>query len=246
MDAPAAPSSPVVRAAATYGGVLRDLIKRLKYDGELDVAPMLAELIVEHLERHYDATSIDLIVANPTHVARGIRHTEAILTAAAVRADRRWRFDDVARPCLVKTRPTPQSHGGSRRARQAAADALHGALTVARPELVTGRRILVIDDVAATGAQLQAVAAKLMEHGARSVAGLVVASPPRGRGTELVGRDPSHGPPRRAGGSQAAGEDTGDVTPASERPLAIAKNDLAGRLDRIQSAQRTHPGGLGR
>jgi adenine/guanine phosphoribosyltransferase-like PRPP-binding protein len=50
-------------------------------------------------------------------------------------------------------------------------------LVVARPELGAGRRILVVDDVAATGQQLHAIQRMLLEHGAASVAGLVLARP---------------------------------------------------------------------
>lgn len=51
----------------------------------------------------------------------------------------------------------------------AAAEALYRSLHIVQPELVQGRRLIVIDDVAATGLQLQAVERRLLEHGAASV-----------------------------------------------------------------------------
>jgi ComF family protein len=50
-----------------------------------------------------------------------------------------------------------------------------GAFECSRPELVAGRRVLLIDDVSTTGATLEACAAPLIQAGAARVLGLVVA-----------------------------------------------------------------------
>jgi hypothetical protein len=98
---------PPIEAAAVYRGVLRTVIKRMKYDGEVGWAPLFGRLLVRHLERTFDPSAIDLIVPNPTHPSRPVRHTELIIDAcAAADADGRWRFDEREDPCLTKvTRP---------------------------------------------------------------------------------------------------------------------------------------------
>lgn len=78
------------------------------------------------------------------------------------------------RGALKKRRPTrPQS----RRRGVDRLTALHGAFR-ARAQRVAGRRILLIDDVATTGATLNAAAAALTDAGGRRVAGLVLARTP--------------------------------------------------------------------
>jgi predicted amidophosphoribosyltransferase len=69
------------------------------------------------------------------------------------------------------TRPQSRRRGADR------LSALRGAFR-ARPERIRGRRVLLVDDVATTGATLNAVAAALIEAGARRVAGLVLARTP--------------------------------------------------------------------
>lgn len=168
----------LVEATSPYRGVLRSVIKRMKYDGEVRWAPLFGRLLVRYLEQSYGHEAVNLIVPNPTHATRPIRHTELIVAACAdLATHKRWRFDDPARPSLIKRVPTPTSHGASYDGRSEAAAALYESLAVVRPEVVEGQHIVVIDDVAATGQQLHSVQRRLLEHGAASVVGLVVARP---------------------------------------------------------------------
>ena len=117
-----------------------------------------------------------LILPNPTHWSRPARHTEVVLDAcAASDLDGRWHVDVRQYPCLVKVAPTSRSHGLNREGRTSAANELYGALAVVRPQIIAGRHLLVIDDVATTGQQLQVARRTLLEHGAASVVGLVLA-----------------------------------------------------------------------
>ncbi|MBO7741611.1 MAG: ComF family protein, partial [Victivallales bacterium] len=52
---------------------------------------------------------------------------------------------------------------------------LKHAFAIRRPELVHGRRILILDDVFTTGATLSAAAALLMEGGAREISVITAA-----------------------------------------------------------------------
>jgi predicted amidophosphoribosyltransferase len=162
---------------APYWGWLRDLIKALKYRGDLTQLAFLGHLLHRHLDRHVDGDRVDLILPNPTHPTRPVRHTELLVAAmAAADGGNRWPFDDPARPTLVKARPTGRSHSLDRTGRHAVARALRSALDVPEPSHLAGRRLVVIDDVTATGAQLHAVADVLLRHGAAEVTALVLAA----------------------------------------------------------------------
>jgi predicted amidophosphoribosyltransferase len=50
-----------------------------------------------------------------------------------------------------------------------------GVFSVSRPEAVRGRRVLLVDDVATTGATLSACAMELLKCSAETVVGLTVA-----------------------------------------------------------------------
>jgi predicted amidophosphoribosyltransferase len=95
----------------------------------------------------------------PRLLARGVANALDVPLAAGVVRKRR------------PTRPQSRRRGAER------LRALRGAFA-AKADRARGRRILLVDDVATTGATLNAVAAALLEAGARRVAGLVLARTP--------------------------------------------------------------------
>jgi predicted amidophosphoribosyltransferase len=166
-----------VHAVAPYWGWLRDLIKALKYDGDTRQLAYLGHLLSGYLARHIDRDRVDLILPNPTHPARPIRHTELLVAAiAAADGGNRCAFDDPGHPTMVKTRAIRRSRGLDRAGRHAVADDLHRVLDVRRPNGVAGRSLVVVDDVTATGAQLHAIADVLLSHDATEVTALVLAA----------------------------------------------------------------------
>ncbi|MCK5796190.1 MAG: ComF family protein, partial [Deltaproteobacteria bacterium] len=73
---------------------------------------------------------------------------------------------------LVRCRETKSQTHLNARARRANVD---GAFEVQQPKRVAGQRLLLIDDVATTGATLDAAARALLAHGATNVHALVLA-----------------------------------------------------------------------
>ena len=121
-----------------------------------------------------------LIVVNPGYTGPGgddFAHAEAVLAAAA-RADARksWLFDTVSPGAVVKTRATLKSADAQAWTKRATGNELRSSLRVPDPARTAGRFVLVFDDIATTGGQLDAVAACLLDQGcAARVEGVVLA-----------------------------------------------------------------------
>jgi ComF family protein len=157
------------RVACHFEGVVRRAIHDLKYRGVVGRAPILAELVVEAVERR--PLAVDLLVPVPLAASRrrqrGFNQAELIANAVAERLG--WE----ARPkILARTRETPQQARLSAVERRAnVAD----AFVCQEPDAVYGRRVAVLDDVMTTGSTLAACAEALRMAGARRVYGLAVA-----------------------------------------------------------------------
>ena len=157
-----------LRSAAAYEGPLELAIHRFKYQGWRRLAEPLAQLIAERIA--IEGVSAPNVVSVPLHERRlrerGFNQSE--LLAREVRA----RFG-LARPEgeLVRTRYTLPQVGHDRRRR---ADNVHGAF-VWRGAAPGPSPLLLIDDVATTGATLEACAAALRAAGSGPVIGVSVA-----------------------------------------------------------------------
>jgi predicted amidophosphoribosyltransferase len=167
-----------VEAVCLKTGPIDKLLKDFKYGR---VGPgwrvIFGRLILGWLQANHRPDDFDLIVVNPTHADRKVRHTELILAAAANEdlLDQ-WPFDRGTPQAIVKARATPPSATQSWRDKKVAADALRRALAVPDYRRTAGKRILVIDDITTTLLQLDAVAAVLQTAGhAGPVDGLVLA-----------------------------------------------------------------------
>jgi len=167
-----------VEAICLKTGPVDKLIKGFKYG---EVGPgwrvIFGRLVLGWLQEHHQPDDFDLIVVNPTHPGRGVRHTELILAAAANEdlLDE-WPFDGGDPKAIVKTQETPPSATQRWRDKKVAADALWEALEIPDRRRTSGKRILVIDDITTTLLQLNAVAGILQKvGGATTVDGLVLA-----------------------------------------------------------------------
>ncbi|SDG64758.1 ComF family protein [Roseospirillum parvum] len=164
------------RAALLYDTASRGLVLALKHADRTELAAGLAAWMARAGAE--PLAEAELIVPVPLHRGRLFRrgYNQAALLAAhlARRGGLPWR------DALIRTRPTPTQRGADRRQRRRnVAD----AFAVRRPELVAGRRLLLVDDVMTSGATAEAATRALLRAGAASVDVLTLARvPPPGHG----------------------------------------------------------------
>ncbi|MHB8611813.1 MAG: ComF family protein [Candidatus Dormibacteraceae bacterium] len=157
-----------LRSAAAYEGPLEVALQRFKYHGWRRLAEPLALLLAERLV--VEGISAPWAVAVPLHRSRqrqrGFNQSE--LLARELR-----RRLSLAKPPgeLIRTRPTPPQVGHDRRWRL---DNVRNAFEWHGSPL-DAVAILLIDDVATTGATLEACAAALRAAGSGPVMGVSVA-----------------------------------------------------------------------
>lgn len=156
-----------LRAAAAYEGPLENAIHRLKYEGWRPLARPLAGLIADRVA--VDGLAASILIAVPLHPdrlrARGFNQAELIA------GDLRRRLRLQASPGrLLRVRDTPPQVGLDRVRR---AENVLDAFRWEGQDL-SGAAVAVVDDVATTGATLEACAAALRKGGAGPVVGLAV------------------------------------------------------------------------
>ena len=167
----AAPRFDRLVAPWRYGGPVAEAMCRFKYGGpdgrgRPELATALAALLVPALP----ALTADLCVPVPADPVRLLRRgfSPPLELARALGVARPGRLV----PRLLARRPRPEQASLDAEARRRN---VWGMFRVPRPADVDGRHILVLDDVATTGATAREAAATLMNAGAARVTVLVLA-----------------------------------------------------------------------
>jgi ComF family protein len=158
-----------VASTAVHGGKIQQAIHALKYEG----ATLLAEPLGRRLAARLDTLqwTIDIIVPVPLHRSREVwrGYNQAKLLAQAAAAHFMMPYDLTAIRRQRNTTSQVGLNGVQRRANML--DAFHGDAAI-----LSGRIILLIDDVFTTGATLGACAQAALDAGASAVYGLTVTS----------------------------------------------------------------------
>lgn len=153
-------------APFVYDGVVREIVARVKYRDERAAIAWLAT----HMTRSVPPDCFDIVTWPPTTAkrrrARGFDHAE-LFALAVGRCGQRPVAELLRR---IDDRPQTGRSAGARR-REPPAFALRARST---PRVVAAR-VLLVDDVATTGATLRAAAASLRRAGARSVVAVTAA-----------------------------------------------------------------------
>ncbi len=152
-----------------FEGVMRQAIHQLKYQGLRALAEPLAGLLFDYLGG--SSPEADILVPVPLH---GRRRRERGYNQSALLArelGKRLELPVVEDSLYRKEHRPPQARTLTVQERQ---ENVAGVFAW-RGQGLEGKRVLLIDDVATSGATLDACAAALKGHGAVSVRGLTVA-----------------------------------------------------------------------
>jgi len=166
-----------VRASWTYDGPLSQAIVALKFSGVLALAGPLGRLLSQdpRLRLSPSGQPWELAVAVPLHwrrrMLRGFDQSEELLRWALHHARGEAPQPRFGRRLLARRRPTAAQTELCAEDRQSN---VKGAFVARRPERLRGRRVLIVDDVATTGATLSACIDVVAACGAPEVGGLAL------------------------------------------------------------------------
>ncbi len=158
-----------IRSVLQFGGVVRKLVYDFKYHYVRALAPLLAQFLADYLKNN--GMPVDVLTPVPLHRhrlrERGYNQSVLLVQELSLLTQLPVASDTLVR--MINT--PPQARTANIKIRR---ENVTGAF-VCQDKSLTGKRVLLIDDVCTTGATLNACAIILKKAGAASVWGLTVA-----------------------------------------------------------------------
>lgn len=164
------PPYDALRSLTRYGGVIRECIHALKYKGNQSLGEFFSTRMADLIRA--EGWEADLVVPVPLSPDRQAErgYNQSALLARPVALKLGWPYQPL---CLKRTRITKSQVSLSVNERKLN---VAGAFT-AIPELVTGKQILLLDDVTTTGSTLKECTLALKQAGAKHVYCLTLSRP---------------------------------------------------------------------
>ncbi len=154
------------------GSRIRKLIFALKYDGRKEIGKIFGELYGSILTEAGFMNGIDIIVPVPLSAERkrkrGFNQSECFAQGLSATSRVTVRNDILLR--------TGRSESQTRRGRYERWENVEGLFTVRKPSVITGKHILVADDVITTGSTMEACVNALLEAGGERVSVVALAA----------------------------------------------------------------------
>lgn len=158
------------RASGVYSGALEANILFLKSNPH--ICPRLRSLIARTFSEHRDALASEVVVPVPLHRLREKERgfNQAAIIGRVISRAVNLQFDDHS---LVRMKPTERHRAGMDATDRS--KSVEKAFAVSGHRLITGAKVLLVDDVYTTGSTICAAAGALLEAGARQVNVLTIA-----------------------------------------------------------------------
>jgi ComF family protein len=175
------------RAVGRYDETLLTAIHRFKYRGRTGIGEILGRIMADFAAGIWDMKIFDRIVPVPLHRKklreRGFNQAVILARKLSKQFDIPLDFTSLRREVFT----SPQVGLG----REERSANVHGAFTVRHPERITGRRILLVDDVYTTGSTLAECARVLSRAKAEAVTVLTLARAVQDQGGKLTNEEDS-------------------------------------------------------
>lgn len=153
---------PLQSGAALYhflkGGRTQQLLHQLKYGGKQEIGRIVGEWYGHELQKISWFQAIDVIVPVPLHPTkkriRGYNQTDSFAEALSRILGKSWLPNGLRRVVHTQSQTTKSRIERFQNVIQ--------AFEVNQPEILTGKHVLLVDDVLTTGATLEACATKIL------------------------------------------------------------------------------------
>ncbi|WP_240410372.1 ComF family protein [Hymenobacter oligotrophus] len=146
-------------------GRVQHLLHQLKYRGQSEVGVALGKMYGQELASSGNLADIDLVVPVPLHrrklAKRGYNQADAFAEGLAASLQVPWSAQALRRNSYTSTQ--------TKKNRAERWENVANVFEVTEPAAVTGKHVLVVDDVLTTGATLEACAQQLLQAGAARV-----------------------------------------------------------------------------
>ncbi len=139
---------------------VQKIIHAFKYQHQTDLAKFIGDKIYFHLKQYADFTDCDYILPVPMHPkkqkARGFNQAEEIARHLSKRSEIKMRNDILLKSSNIKTQ--------TKKARWQRWLSTSSSYAVQNPQELSGKSILLVDDVFTTGATIDVLANLIHEH----------------------------------------------------------------------------------